>query len=93
MLKKLESGRSIRELAAEFAVGRTQISMIGVNRESVKKEWENGGRAEQKTVKKWKTTYEALNTAVWEWFCANRARNIPVTGKLIQVFIIIYVNL
>jgi hypothetical protein len=71
VLKKLDSGRSVRDVAAEFGVGKTQIAMVrSTQRESVKSLWEEGERSDKKTVKRRKTTYETLNTAVWEWFCA-----------------------
>ena len=38
-----------------------------------------------KDHKKRKCTYAVINENVWEWFCETRARNIPITGKIIQV--------
>jgi len=85
VLKKIDSGRSVKEVATEFGCSITQISGIKRKRDSLVKQWEDGGRADQKFMKKRKTIYEDLNVAVWEWFCQVRAKNIPISGKLIQV--------
>ena len=39
----------------------------------------------ERPQKKQKCTYAVINENVWEWFCETRARNIPITGKIIQV--------
>ena len=38
-----------------------------------------------KYIKSRKTIYEDLNLKVWEWFCDARSRNVPLSGKMIQV--------
>ena len=48
------------------------------------KQWESGARGEQKYLKRRKTTYEELNSLVWDWFCAARSKDHPVSGSLIQ---------
>ena len=83
----LDSGKSIRAVAEKFDCGRTQISNIKLEKDSVMHEWETGGRTDIKYIKKRKTTYEDLNTRVWDWFCKARSKNLPVSGKLIQVII------
>jgi transposase len=85
VLKKLDNGMSVRDVAKAYDCGRTQIQGIKNSRESLLKQWEEGGRADQKRMKIRKTTYEAVNVAVWDWFCKARSQNLPVSGKLIQV--------
>ena len=48
------------------------------------KQWESRARAEQKYLKRRKTTYEELNSLVSDWFCAARSKDLPVSGRLIQ---------
>ena len=55
VLKKIDSGRSVKEVATEFGCGITQISGIKRKRDSLVKQWEDGGRADQKFMKKRKT--------------------------------------
>ena len=60
----LESGKSLRDVAAQFVCGRTQISRIKSGIDLIMTEWQSGGRSNLKYVKKRKTTYEALNNTV-----------------------------
>ena len=48
-------------------------------------EWSSSGRPDLKYVKRRKTTYEELNNLVWEWFTTARSKDLPVSGRLIQV--------
>jgi hypothetical protein len=83
-LKQLDSGKSMRTIAEKFDCGRTQISNIKLEKDAIMREWESGGRTDLKYVKKRKTVYEDLNNRVWDWFCKARAKNLPISGKLIQ---------
>ena len=88
VLNLLESGKSLRDVAAQFGCGKTQISRIKSEKDSIMTEWQSGGRSDLKYVKKRKTTYEALNNTVWEWFVKARSKNLPISGRLIQVKIV-----
>ena len=68
-------------MATEFGCGITQISGIKRKCDSLVKQWEDGGRADQKFMKKRKTIYEDLNVAVWECMSKEYSNH----GKLIQV--------
>ena len=79
VLRRLDSGVSCRAIAKDISC------RIRSEREAVMREWETGGRSDLKYVKKRKTIYDQLNLLVWEWFCAARSKELPVSGRLIQV--------
>ena len=85
VLKRLDSGTPCRVIAAELHCGKTQIGRIRVDRMAIMAEWSSGGRPDLKYVKRRKTTYEELNNLVWEWFTTARSKDLPVSGRLIQV--------
>ena len=58
--------------------------MIIKDREKIKDRWHSGIGGERKYMKARKCLYTDINESVWEWFCQARARNIPLTGRLIQ---------
>ena len=49
------------------------------------KECESGTRCDLKYVNRRKGTYEEVNTLVWEWFNKARSRELPISGRLLQV--------
>ena len=72
--KKLDSGVSV-----EIGCGKTQITRIKADKDSIMKDWGSGCRADLK-VKKRKTVHDQLNCLVWEWFCTARSKQLPVSG-------------
>ena len=60
------------------------------DREDTTKRWEAGERTDRKYRKLRKLGYEELDRVVWEWFKQARAKNIPVSGKLIQEHALMY---
>ena len=49
--KLLDSGKSACQIALQYGCGRKQISKINTDWEGIMKEWESGGRSDQKYVK------------------------------------------
>ena len=49
------------------------------------KELENSARCDLKYVNRRKSTYEELNTLVWEWFNKARSKELPISGRLLQM--------
>ena len=78
-----ESGKSSRQLANEFHIGRTQACRILKRKSELLREIEqtncpNRKRGLQKTANK------DVNVICWEWFQTARTLNIPVTGAMLQ---------
>ena len=90
VLKKIDSGQSCRKIANELGVGKTQIKGILYDREDITKQWEAGERTDRKYAKFRKVGYEEIDKVMWEWFTRARAKNIPVSGKLIQEWALMY---
>ena len=63
---------------------KPQIGRIIGQKADILKDWEAGCRADLK-IKRRTTQYEELNCLVWDWFCTARSKELPVSGKLIQV--------
>ena len=85
VLKRIDNGESCRSIAAAVNCRKSQISRIRSDRAAILKEWESGTRYDLKYVKRRKGTYKELNTLVWEWFNKARSKELPVSGRLLQV--------
>ena len=84
VLKKVEEGKSCRAVSNELGVGKTQVQTIVKEREDILRRWESGERSNKKYVKPRTAGYDDLDKLVWEWFTTARAKNIPVSGRMIQ---------
>ena len=93
VVKRLNEGISVRSIAKEFDCGKTQISRISEQKEAIMKQWEEGENLERKYVKRRKTANKDLNNRVWDWFCVQRARNMPISGPALQVGIFQALNM
>ena len=78
-----EKGDSSRKLAAEFNVGKTQINIIAEKEKVVIEECDGGVNRRRKLVAVRKCAYVGLKAKVYEWFPTARAKNIPLTGRLL----------
>lgn len=65
-------------------MGKTQIQRIIKDQEAIIKRWESAENGKRKLAKVRHTSTMVIDEKVWDRFCTARARNIPVTGKLIQ---------
>ena len=90
VLSKIDSRKSCRSVAGKIGFGKTQIQGIVRDGENILKIWEAGEHSEKKYTKVRRTGYEDLDKVVWEWFTRARAKNILVSGKLIQDRAIMY---
>ena len=84
VLKKVGDGKSCRSIALELGVGKTQIQSIVKEKDELTKRWESGSRADAKYSKPRTASYEDIDEVMWEWFTKARAKNIPVSGRMIQ---------
>ena len=85
VLKRLDNGQSCRSVAIMCGCGKSQIARVRLERAEIEREWASGGRCELKYLKRRKTLYEDLNALVWKWFSTARSKELPVSGRMIQV--------
>lgn len=71
------------EIMKKFNCGSTQYYEILKNKEEIVNEWLQNGNGERKRKTRI-TGNEEINHAVWEWFLAARAKNLPVSGPILQ---------
>ena len=84
VIRKFDKGSSCRAISSEIRVGKMQVQSIVRDREDILKRWESGERSNKKYVNPRTAGYEDLDGLVWEWFTTARAKNIPVSGRMIQ---------
>ncbi|GBN98087.1 hypothetical protein AVEN_146456-1 [Araneus ventricosus] len=82
ILRQHENGKSARKLAALFYCGRTQINKIIKEKDLILKEYEDFKLRGVKRMKH--ERHVDINEAVLEWFKTVRAKQIPVSGPMIQ---------
>ena len=92
VLDKIEKGQSCCPVAEELGVGRTQIQNIVKNKKDILKQWADGESSSKMYTKVRKTGYEEIDKVLWDWFTRARAKNIPVTVRLIQERAIMYAS-
>ena len=82
------AGKSMRQLAAEFGCGKTQILNILVRREIYLREWEEkaAGNPHFQSRKRLyrRTENEETNRLVLQWYCAQKESAARVTGPALQ---------
>ena len=61
------------------------------DKDGIKKQWESSDRLEAKYSKHRKVGYD-LDGLMWEWFTVARSKNIPVSGRMIQEWVIMSVK-
>ena len=83
-MKKVGDGKSCRSIALELGVAKTQIQSIVKDKDEIMKRWESGSRADAKYSKPRTASYEDIDEVMWEWFTKARAKNIPISGRMIQ---------
>ncbi|GBO27310.1 hypothetical protein AVEN_216412-1 [Araneus ventricosus] len=75
---------SVRSLAERFHVGETQISEILKDKEGIRKMWVLNSNENLKHVKFRNTETSEIDEVLMQWFRSARAKNIPVSGVLLQ---------
>ena len=76
--------KSCRVLSNEFKVGRQTVSNLLKRKAEVLEAYEENVANDRKRVKLCVTVNEELNIKVWEWYQKVRARNLPISGPMIQ---------
>ncbi len=80
-------GTSLKSLEMVFGCGKTQISKILKNKESILAEYQSNASGDRiySNSKARKSKYSDVNDALYEWFKLATSKNIPVGGpQLIQ---------
>lgn len=75
---------SVRNLAERFHVGKTQISELLKDKDEIRKMWILNSNKDLKNLKFRKTETSEIDEVVMKWFRSARAKNIPVSGVLLQ---------
>jgi len=89
VIQARESGKSMRQLAAQFGCGKTQILNIISQKDSLLKEWEEKHGVNNPYISSRKrrpriTGNEEINSRVWDWYKAQKSAGIHVTGPMKQ---------
>ncbi|GBL85459.1 hypothetical protein AVEN_34637-1 [Araneus ventricosus] len=75
---------SVRSLAKRFHVGKTQISELLKDKEGIRKMWLLNSNENLKNLKFRNTETSEIDKVLVKWFRSARAKNIPVSGVLLQ---------
>lgn len=83
VIELVDRGKSRRDVAKQYGVGRTQINNIMKRKAEFLEDYENNAPNERK-IKYRKTGNEEINELCWTWFKDVVGRNIPISGPMIQ---------
>lgn len=83
VLNELEKGKTCRQVAYEFNVGKTQIQSINKNRNEVLEGYEKNLRGDRKRLR-YSTGNEPINGLVLKWFYDTIDSNVMVNRQMIQ---------
>ena len=83
LINEAESGKSCRQLADQFNIGRTQANSIIKRKAELLLEYDQNNCLDRKR-KLQKTGNEDVNIICWEWFQTARSQNIPLSGPMLQ---------
>ncbi|XP_037518472.1 tigger transposable element-derived protein 4-like [Rhipicephalus sanguineus] len=71
-----------KEVAARFNIPASSLSTILSAKDSIREAAESGTGSKKKRLKK--STYTYVDKAVFTWFLDTRARNVPISGAILQ---------
>lgn len=74
---------SVRSIAERYKVGKTQIGQLLKEKDEIRKQWITNANENSKNKFR-KTETSEIDEAVMRWFRSVRAKNIPVSGVLLQ---------
>ncbi|CAI6365443.1 unnamed protein product [Macrosiphum euphorbiae] len=85
-IKLIESSEkdklTVKQICELFKCGKSQVYNILKQKNEIKEQWMNGnGRMKRKPKS---NANEEINNLTWEWFVSARAKNIPISGPIIQ---------
>ena len=82
-LIKNSSGKSHRQLAEIYGIGRTQVGTILKRKAELMEAYDRNEPSDRKRFKS-NSQYEDIDTLTWQWFQCARSQQTPITGPLIQ---------
>ena len=82
--EKLSCRALTEKFKVKFGIGKTQVAEIINNAEEIRTLWTSNGNEGRKRMKMRKTSLLAVNETVHHLFCSVRAKNLPVSGPLLQ---------
>ncbi|XP_041366784.1 major centromere autoantigen B-like [Gigantopelta aegis] len=87
-LKIIKSFESVpkptfRSLSEKFSIGKSTVGDIIKKREVYKAEFEKNISGNKRRFNN-ACKFDKLNELVWQWFCQARAKNISISGPIIQ---------
>ena len=74
---------TLQSLSDSFGIGKSTVSNIIKKRDTYKSQYENNANGSKRRFNN-ACKFDRLNKLVWQWFCQARAKNIPVSGPIIQ---------
>ncbi|XP_029440511.1 zinc finger protein 282-like isoform X3 [Rhinatrema bivittatum] len=74
---------SMRELAAQFGVSKTQIGQIVKRKEELLTEYLNDASGDRVRRRR-RTENDQLNSMVWDWIRTVRAENVALSGAIVK---------
>ena len=77
------TGKSHRQLADMFHVGKTQVGSILKNKRKFLDAFENNEPASRKR-QAFSSTYDEVDKVTWEWFQRKRSMMLPISGPMLQ---------
>lgn len=84
VIEAVTSGQSQRQVAVQFSCGRTQVSNIMAEKETILKAFRDGRNSKAKYIVPRTLKYQELDERVYNFFLEAREKNIPVSGGLLQ---------
>ncbi|XP_041364109.1 tigger transposable element-derived protein 6-like [Gigantopelta aegis] len=74
---------TLRSLSEKFSIGKSTVGDIIKKREVYKAEFEKNISGNKRRFNN-ACKFDKLNELVWQWFCQAHAKNIPISGPIIQ---------
>uniref|UniRef100_A0A1E1XKZ6 Putative tick transposon n=1 Tax=Amblyomma sculptum TaxID=1581419 RepID=A0A1E1XKZ6_AMBSC len=82
ILNAVAAGEKKKDIAARFSIPASTLSTILSAEHSIRNAVESGTSSKKKRLKT--STYADVDKAVFTWFLDTRARNVPISGAILQ---------
>lgn len=82
IVNAVSAGEKRKDVAARFNIPASSLSTILHSKDSIRDAVESGTSSKKKRLKT--STYADVDKAVFTWFLDTRARNVPISGAILQ---------